>query len=116
MLKIGQMILNGGAWQGKRIVSQDWLADSFQSYTRSNYNPYNYGYMWWNRKVAGFDTYFAWGYGGQYIFMIPKLDAVVVMTSSLANASQRRSYKEPVFSLLRNHIIPHVLEGYAGTR
>lgn len=116
MLKIGQMILNGGTWEGQRIISREWLADSFKTYTRSNYNPYDYGYMWWNRKVAGYQTYFAWGYGGQYIFMIPELDAVVVMMSSLANASQSRSYKEPVFDLLRNHIIPHVLEGYPGTR
>lgn len=117
MLKLGQMVLNGGTWEGDRIISRDWLADSFQTYTRSNFNPYDYGYMWWNRDVAGYRTFFAWGYGGQYIFIIPELDAVVVMMSSLANATQRRRYKEPVFDLLRNHIIPNVLERYpAGTR
>ncbi len=116
MLKLGQMVLNGGTWEGERIISKEWLADSFRTYTRSNYNPYDYGYMWWNRTVAGYDTYFAWGYGGQYIFIIPELDAVVVMMSSLANASQDRSYKEPVFDLLSNHIIGGVLEKYPGTR
>lgn len=116
MLKIGQMVLNGGTWEGKRIISKEWLADSFKTYTRSNYNPYDYGYMWWNRKVAGYDTYFAWGYGGQYIFIIPELNSVVVMMSSLANASQDRSYKEPVFELLADQIIKGVLEKYPGTR
>lgn len=116
MMKLGQMVLNGGTWQGKRIVSKEWLADSFKTYTRSNFNPYDYGYMWWNRKVAGYDTYFAWGYGGQYIFIIPELDSVVVMMSSLANSSQRREYKEPVFELLREHIIPGVLEKNPGTQ
>lgn len=119
MMKIGQMVLNGGTWEGKRIISQDWLADSFQTYTRSNYNPYDYGYMWWNRTVAGHKVYFAWGYGGQYIFMIPSLDAVVVVLSSLQGATQRREYKEPVFELLRQLIIPQVLEsvrfGYRGS-
>lgn len=110
MMRIGQMILNGGTWQGRRIVSQAWLGDSFGTYTRSNYNPYDYGYMWWNRPVAGHKTYFAWGYGGQYIFMIPSLDAVVVILSSLDTATQRRRYKEPVFRLLRRHIIPQLLE------
>lgn len=110
LLKIGQMILNGGNWQGKRIISKEWLADSFDTYTRSNFNPYDYGYMWWNREVRGYTAYFAWGYGGQYLFLLPELDAVVVIMSSLAEASQRRRYKEPVFRLLRQFIIPGVLE------
>ncbi len=116
MLKLGQMVLNGGIWQGERILSKEWLADSFKTYTRSNYNPYDYGYMWWNRKVAGYDTYFAWGYGGQYIFIIPELNGVVVMMSSLANADQRRRYREPIFDLLGDYIIPGVLEKNPGTQ
>ncbi|MDX1586795.1 MAG: serine hydrolase [Balneolaceae bacterium] len=116
LMKLGQMVLNGGTWEGERIISKEWLANSFKTYTRSNYNPYDYGYMWWNRKVAGYDTYFAWGYGGQYIFIIPELQGVVVMMSSLANASQDRSYKEPVFDLLADHIIRDVLEKYPGTQ
>ena len=113
MMKIGQMLLNGGTWNGKRIISELWMKDSFKSYTRSNYNPYNYGYLWWNRPVAGHKVYFAWGYGGQYIFMIPDLDAVVVILSSLNTATQRREYKEPVFRLLRRLIIPQLLEAEA---
>jgi|AntRauTorcE11898_2_1112593.scaffolds.fasta_scaffold04107_5 CubicO group peptidase (beta-lactamase class C family) len=113
MMKIGQMLLNGGTWNGKRIISELWMNDSFKSYTRSNYNPYNYGYLWWNRPVAGHKVYFAWGYGGQYIFMIPDLDAVVVILSSLNTATQRREYKEPVFRLLRRLIIPQLLEAEA---
>lgn len=108
MLKIGQMVLNDGLYQGKRIVSAEWLRASFKTYTRSDYNPYNYGYMWWKKPVAGYDVNFAWGYGGQYIFMIPALDAIVVMTGSLRYASDSRSYKESVFSLLREKIIPYL--------
>lgn len=115
MMKIGQMVLSGGTWNGQHIVSSEWLDDSFQTYTRSTYNPYNYGYMWWNRSVAGHKVYFAWGYGGQYIFMIPDLDAVVVILSSLNTASQRREYKEPVFRLLRKYIVPQVLEKVAAS-
>jgi len=106
LLKIGQMMLNGGSWQGRQIVSSAWVADTFKSYTRSNYNPYNYGYMWWNREVGGEQVFFAWGFGGQYIFIIPSLDSVVVLTSSLKNATQRRSYKRPVFDLMEESVIP----------
>src|SRR5699024_4874772 len=51
MMKIGQMVLNGGEWNGKRIISEEWIKASLQSYSHSNYNPYYYGYMWWNREV-----------------------------------------------------------------
>jgi CubicO group peptidase (beta-lactamase class C family) len=62
--------------------------------------------MWWNRPVGAYQVYFAWGFGGQYIFMIPELNATVVMTSTLNGANQRRTYKEPVFDLLEEQVIP----------
>ena len=108
LLKIGQLMLNGGEYNGQQIVSSEWIRDSFKTYTRSNFNPYDYGYMWWNRPLGGHDVFFAWGFGGQYIFMIPELDAVVVMTSFLQNANQRRAYKEPVFDLLVEGVIPYL--------
>ena len=108
MLKVGQMVLNGGTYQNQRILSIEWLNDSFQTYTRSNFNPYDYGYMWWKKPVGKFQVHFAWGYGGQYIFMIPSLNAVVILTGDLMDASQSRSYKSPVFSLLRESILPYL--------
>lgn len=110
MMRIGQMVLNGGTWNGERIVSKEWLADSFETYTRSNYNPYDYGYMWWNREVGGYKTFFAWGHGGQYIFMLPELNAVVVVMSNPYGSSSRREYREPLFDLLSEQIIPNLLE------
>ncbi len=106
LLKIGQMLLDDGVWDGLQIISKEWIVDSFKTYTYSNYNPYGYGYQWWNKETAGYTTFFAWGHGGQYIMMIPELEAVVVMTSSVTNASRRRTYKRPVFILLEDHIIP----------
>jgi len=106
MLKIGRMMLNGGVWQGRRIVSEQWVEDSFNSYSRSNFNPYDYGYMWWNKTVSRVSVYFAWGFGGQYIFVIPELEAVAVFTSNLAVADNDRSYKSKVFDLLEKEIIP----------
>ncbi len=108
LLKIGQLMLNGGTYNGQRIVSGNWVRDSFKTYTRSNYNPYDYGYMWWNRPVGGYKVFFAWGYGGQYIFMIPELNSVVVITNSLDGATQRRTYKEPIFNLMEDTIIPYL--------
>ncbi len=112
LLKIGQMILDVGQFEGEQIVSKEWIWDSFKTYTYSNYNPYGYGYMWWNREVAGYKVFFAWGFGGQYLFMIPELEATVVLTSSSDNPSQNRSYKKPVFDLLEHSIIPLLESNY----
>lgn len=108
LLRIGQLMLNGGTWNNDQIVSKEWVQDSFQTYTRSNFNPYDYGYMWWNQQVGEFNVFFAWGFGGQYIFIIPELNSVVVMTSFLQNATQRRTYKEPIFDLLETNVIPYL--------
>ncbi|MDZ7681418.1 MAG: hypothetical protein U5J63_06790 [Fodinibius sp.] len=64
--------------------------------------------MWWKKPVGSHNVSFAWGYGGQYIFMIPALETVVVITGALQHATDSRSYKEPVFTLLRDRIIPFV--------
>jgi CubicO group peptidase (beta-lactamase class C family) len=111
LLKIGQLMLNGGTWKNEQIVSKEWVRDSFQTYTRSNFNPYDYGYMWWNQQVGEFNVFFAWDFGGQYIFIIPELNSVTVVTSFLENATQRRTYKEPIFDLLEEQVIPF-LENY----
>jgi CubicO group peptidase (beta-lactamase class C family) len=108
MIKIGQMMLDGGLHNEQRVVSKSWVDDSFKTYTRSNFNPYDYGYMWWNKPVGDYRVYFAWGFGGQYIFIIPDLNATVVLTGALDDATQSRSYKEPVFDLLSNQIIPYL--------
>ncbi|GAB5410826.1 MAG: serine hydrolase [Balneolaceae bacterium] len=106
MLKIGQMLIDDGKYNGQQIIEMDWIIDSFKTYTYSNYNPYGYGYHWWNKKTGNYTTLFAWGHGGQYIMMIPELNSVVIMTSSVTNESRRRTYKRPVFALLEDHIIP----------
>ncbi len=106
LLKIGQLILDNGVYNSKPLVSPVWIQESFKTYTFSNFNPYGYGYQWWNQEIGGHKTFFAWGNGGQYIFIIPELDAVVVLTSSTLNTSSRRSYKDPIFTLLSDEIIP----------
>ena len=50
-------------------------------YTRSHFNPYDYGYGWWQRELNGYSVQFAWGNGGQYIVMIPALKTVAAIVS-----------------------------------
>ena len=88
MLKYGQMYLDGGRWQGRRILSESWVAESFGKYGRLEPVERNgnwYGYLWWHETYAvngeSIDSVEARGNGGQYIFVVPELAVVAVITS-----------------------------------
>jgi len=106
LFKIGRMVMDMGVYKGNQIVSSNWIVESFKVYTRSNFNPYDYGYLWWRRKTAGYEVAFAWGNGGQYILMIPELDAVIAITSDNNRPSRSRRYQRDVFHWLATDVIP----------
>jgi CubicO group peptidase (beta-lactamase class C family) len=83
MAKLGQLYLNGGAWEGHRIVSEAWVAESTQKHiTRSATS--GYGYQWWlstyRMGSSSVDAFSALGWGGQKIMVFPDLEMVVVFT------------------------------------
>ena len=106
MLKIGQLMLNEGKWQGKQIIDEQWVIDSMDPAT----NPYNntYGYFWWHENyTVGEKTYpavLASGWGGQEIVIIKDLNLVVVKTASNYNASSQL----PI--IMRRFILPAFVE------
>ncbi len=94
MAKIGQLMLNKGEWNGKQLISRDWIEKITSTVTPveevndrkglDESSPFQlaYGYMWWIvdniKHHPDFEgAYHASGYGGQYITIIPKLDMVV---------------------------------------
>lgn len=80
MAQFGYLFLNGGVWERKQIVPAEWVSESTKKRNEGGF-PENagYGYMWWISQETGYTAYFAAGYGGQYIYVIPDLDMVVVM-------------------------------------
>jgi CubicO group peptidase (beta-lactamase class C family) len=109
MLKIGRMMMNLGEYNGRQIVPAQWILESVEVYTRSNFNPYDFGYMWWRRPVNGYEMIFAWGHGGQYIMMLPEIDTVIVMTSNLMT-SRGRGYQRELFRYLESELLPALVE------
>lgn len=105
MAKLGQVFLKNGMWKETRIVSEDWVRVSTQKHFIVNSST-EYGYLWWRRSftVAGetFFTFYAAGNGGQYIFVFPSLDMVVVFTGGNFNSSLMR---QP-YDLLQDFILP----------
>ncbi len=106
LLKIGRMVMDMGRYESRQIVPSGWIVDSFNIYTRSNFNPYDYGYLWWRRKIAGYEVAFAWGNGGQYILMLPELDAVIAITSDNNRTNRSRRYQRDIFDWLGEDVIP----------
>lgn len=78
MAKLGYLYLNAGCWDGRQIVSAEWVAQSIRKWSESGPPPNGngYGYLWWLSSVIE-RAYMAIGYAGQYILVAPSQDMVV---------------------------------------
>ena len=108
MLAFGQLYLDRGRVKDIQVVPESWIDTSFITRARSFWSDQEYGYGWWMRELAGHRAYFAWGFGGQYIFVIPTLDLVIVSTSSATVAEDRRSHRRNVFDLVEFLVVEPV--------
>lgn len=105
MLAFGRLYLNGGRANGQQILPSRWIERSWEPRGRSSISGQRYGYGWWIRDLAGHRVYYAWGFGGQYIFVVPDLDLVVASTSSSTVAEDRRSHRRNVMDLVEDLVI-----------
>ena len=78
MVKIGQLLLNNGNWNGKQLVSEEWICESTSQ--KVQWKNLKYGYLWWIIDEAD-QSYAALGDGGNVIYVNPKQDMVVVIGS-----------------------------------
>ena len=99
MLTFGEMYRNGGVHEGVQVVPRDWIDSSWTERTRSRFNSHRYGYGWWIRESGGHRVNFAWGYGGQYIFIVPALELTMVTTSD-PDLPREGDHNEAVHALL----------------
>lgn len=91
LARIGQMIINGGEWQGRSIVSKSWLDESFRpaAMVDIGWPGLRYGYLWYvgeealTYKSGTYGEHFvaAIGNGGQRLFVFPDLDFVLAVTA-----------------------------------
>jgi CubicO group peptidase (beta-lactamase class C family) len=86
-LKLGQLYLNGGVWNGKRVIGKDWVERSTtrqSTFGQTLGADHDYGYGWhlYHFDVGGhtYRAYAAGGNGGQIVMNIPDLDLVVGFT------------------------------------
>lgn len=112
MLKFGQLYLCDGKLNGKRIITKEWVKKSFKNYRPllNTDDKNGYGYLWWHKtyvvngkKVKSIE---ARGNGGQYIFVIPTLKTVCVIT---AGNYRNGKTQQPEY-ILEKFILPSLLE------
>jgi len=82
MAKIGYLYLNQGIWGDQQLVPAEWVRVSTQRHTNADILNDDYGYLWWVTQVEGHPAYYAAGFGGQFIYVVPDFDLVVVMTGN----------------------------------
>ncbi|MBK6765398.1 MAG: serine hydrolase [bacterium] len=111
MLKFGQLCLNGGLWNGNRLVRASWIEKSWEKVaTLANSEKHEgYGYFWWERSYSAMGKEYlsheARGAGGQYIAVIPQLDLVICITSG---NYRNGKYWQPE-RIIEDYILPAVI-------
>lgn len=108
MLTIGELYLHGGKRGDAQVVPAAWVKESCSRHTISPRNGEGYGYGWWIGQFGGVEACYAWGFGGQYIFVMPALELVIVATSSANEGEDRRQQRGLVFDIVEEQILPQI--------
>ncbi len=100
MVSFGELYADAGRFGDHQLLPKSWIDRTFVSRGRSRWgSDREYGYAWWIRELGGRDTFYAWGYGGQFIFVVPSLELVIVTTSRSDVSRERRDHNEAIYDL-----------------
>ena len=100
LARFALLYLHKGRWQDREIIPAQWVEESTQAYSRSEFGP-GYGYLWWIGSInSGLapsvelpeGTFSAQGAGGQHAFVIPRYDLVVIRRG--LHADRGPNYRE----------------------
>lgn len=105
MARFGELYRLGGVVNGKRILTADWIEQSWMPRAVSPWSGGQYGYGWFIGDAGGHPVRFAWGYGGQMIYIVPDLALTVVMTSDPGGARDS-GHIAALHDLLARGIVP----------
>jgi len=112
--KFGQLYKNGGVWNGKQVISQNWVKESFTKHLTLPKDVVGegfYGYLFWNKTYwvnnEAYETYYCSGNGGNKIFVFTDEPLVVVITAEAYNTPYAHSQ---VDRMMKDYILPAVLK------
>ena len=111
LARFGELYRNGGVVNGRAVVPSDWIEKSWTPRTVSPWSGNSYGYGWFLGEVGGHPVRFAWGYGGQMLFIVPDLALTVVMISDPSPHPRAESHVPALHALLDQGVIPAAAKG-----
>ena len=108
MTEFGELYLNGGKVGDRQVIAKSWIDRTRVPRGRSRWgSDREYGMGFWIRELAGHDSYYAWGYGGQFIFIVPDKDLVIVTTSQSDVSRERRDHLDTIYQLAHDIVRVH---------
>jgi len=113
MFRFGELYRNGGRHNGRQVVPEEWVRRSWSSLAVARISGDGYGYGWFVTRAGDHPVYYAWGYGGQFIFVVPDLELTVVTTSD-PNAPRGQENNRAIRRIFRELIVPGAERGAAG--
>lgn len=110
MMRIGKMMRDGGVWEGRQVVSKRFVQEATSRHVATDIPPrgspqlWGYGYLWWTSSTPVDDrpAFYAAGYGGQLIYVVPSLDVVIVAVTQQAS----REVAARTNVLVRDYALP----------
>jgi len=105
MARFGLLYLHHGMWDGRRVVPEA----AIRAAARPTWNVgggFAYSQGWWVRRISGRDMFFAWGFDGQFIYVIPSLDVVFVTSEDTADGSRHTEIDSGGF--IQHFLIPSI--------
>ena len=118
----GQLFLQEGRWNGRQVVPAAWVRQATTAQTGkafpdiggsspgSAWNPTNYGYFWWVEPTAGVTAFYALGFGGQLVEVVPSLHLVIVVSSnaedvhgSAVGADELQHLVDAIVPIIKTH-------------
>jgi len=79
MAKIALCVADSGRWKGQQVINSDWIKEMTSPQVEIDDSDYSFGFYWWINNERG--IHFMWGHGGQFAFIVPSKNLLVVMTS-----------------------------------
>ncbi len=102
-MKLGQLMLNGGTWNGQRIISKAYAKKSISAIYQMRDKGYGYG--WWSIQYPYKDShvtaFFAGGNGGQIVMGIPELDLLITFYAG--------NYSHPTLFRIQEEFVPQYI-------
>ncbi len=114
LARFGELFRRGGTLDSVELLSREWIEESWAIRTRAQRSGNGYGLAWWARQSGGHEIRFAWGYGGQFLFVVPALELTVVFTSD-PWSPREGNHNQVLHRILDDFLIPAAERGSEGS-